>query len=293
MGNDLVADVEPGVSQEDGIVLVDFAVDTGKAVSDEEWLDAGINAGAAGLDALSVVADPFGALLTSVFAWAMEHVHPLPDMLDKLAGSPDVVKANAETWANVSKAMDQAANKMEQTVQNDTANWYGPAIDVYKPVGLGEAKMIEAASKAASAVGAAVSGAGAAVAAVRTLVRDLIAEAVADIIKVLAREAAAMALTLGAATPVLVADVIATVAKWSTRVSEWLQKIVRSIQALADLVKRVKPVLDQVGDSLKRVQQAAKNNPLSDLSPKQQFARNAAVSGSTLDNEDEAEDTNG
>ncbi|GAB3296174.1 hypothetical protein [Parasphingorhabdus pacifica] len=290
--NALVADVEPLVSPEDGIVFWDFAVDTKNAIDNEDWAEAGITGAAAGLDALAVVADPFGALLTSAFAWAMEHVDPLPEMLDALAGSPDVVQSNATTWANVSQELAEAATQMEQAVNADTAAWYGPAVDVYKPVALGEAKMIQAASSAASAVGGAVSAAGIAVSVVRTTVRDLIASAMSDLVQWLARSAVAAGLTLGLATPVLVADAIRIVAKWSTKVADWLQKIVTSIKKLAELVKKVKPVLDKVKDSMEPLQKAGKamqrgatRTGLHDLSAGQQFARNAAVSSTTIDDQ--------
>lgn len=296
--NPLVAEVAPLVSPEDGVMVYDFAVDAGKAIENGDWAEAGIAGAAAGLDALAVVADPFGALLTSAFAWAMEHVDPLPEMLNCLAGDPDVVQSNATTWANVSQELSGAAAQMEQAVNADTAAWYGPAIDVYKPVALGEAKMIGAASTAASAVGAAVSAAGIAVSVVRTTVRDLIASAMSDLVQWLARSAVAAGLTLGLATPVLVADAIRIVAKWSTKVADWLQKIVNSIKKLADLVKKLKPVLDKVKDSLEPLQKAGKSlqdkavsTGLHNLSPGQQVARNSAVTGSTIDDQEYASTT--
>ncbi|QGK71309.1 hypothetical protein GIY23_18870 [Allosaccharopolyspora coralli] len=291
MSNPLVADVQPSVMPEDGIAVIDFGTDTLRAVESGDWCEAGINAAATGLDALSVVADPFGTLLSSAFAWAMEHVDPLPEMLDSLAGNPDAVNANAETWANVSQALGDAAADMEQAVASDTAAWHGPAIDAYKIVGAGEAMMIKGASGTATAVGAAVAGAAAAVAAVRTTVRDLIAEAMSDLVQWLARSAIAAGLTLGMATPVLVADAIRIVAKWSSRVADWLERIVTSIKRLADIVKRVKPMLDKVKDTLEPLQKAAQNVPASSLTAGQQLARNATVSGAQIDDKPYAQTT--
>lgn len=178
-------------------------------------------------------------------------------------------------------------------VKADTEPWHGPAIDVYKLVAAGEAKLIEGASAAASAVGAvgaAVSGAGIAVQVVRTTVRDLIAEAMSDLVQWLTRSAIAAGVTLGLATPLLVADVIRIVAKWSNRVAEWLEKIVRSIQNLAEIVKKIKPALDKVTSTMEPVQNAGKKvqrgigrTGLDDLSTGQQVVRNTAALGSTYD----------
>lgn len=296
--NPLVADVKPLVMPEDGIKAADFAIDAGRAIDNQDWCEAGIDATAAALDAASAITDPFGTLLESVFAWMMEHVAPLPEMLNTLAGNPDVVQANAHTWANVSDALGKAAANMEQTVKTDTAPWHGPAMDVYKPFAAGEAKMIEAASTAAGAVGAAVSGAGIAVQVVRTIVRDLIAEAMSDLVQYLARSALAAGLTLGLATPVLVADGIRIVAKWSTRVAEWLKKIVRSFQNLAEIVKKVKPVLSKVNDTLQPVKDVGKSvqrsaSRLPDFGLAQDVAVNTGVIGSTYDEQNYYKDATG
>jgi hypothetical protein len=289
--NELVAQPSAGVKPEDGIAVIDFAVDASRAIEGGDWLEAGIDIGAAGIDLVGAIADPFGALLTSAFAWAMEHVDPLPDMLNSLAGNPDVVQANAQTWSNISAALGTASEEMERAVNEDCAPWYGPAVDAYKPVAIGEAKLIKSASVAATAVGAAVSGAGIAVSVVRTTVRDMIAEAMSDLVQWLARAAIAEAVTLGLATPVLVADVIRIVAKWSSRVAKWLKKIVSTVKKLADLIKRLKPVLEKVKSTLEPVQKAANKSKLSDLTLGQKVARNSAVTGSTYDDTSYAKDT--
>lgn len=294
--NPLVADVTPLVKPEDGIAARDFFIDAQRAVDNQDWCEAGIDFGASALDVAMAVTDPFGTLLSSAFAWMMEHVSPLPEMLNALAGNPDIVQANAHTWANVSDALGRAAADMEQTVKADTAPWYGPAVDVYKLVGEGEAKLIDGASTAASAVGAAVSGAGIAVQTVRTVVRDLIASAMSDLVQWLGRSAIAAGVTLGLATPLLVADGIRIVAKWSTRVAEWLDKIVSSIKKLAEIVKKVKPALTKVQDALEPVQKAgksvqapAKKVGLDNMTTGQEAVfhtvRNSAAIGSTYDDQ--------
>ncbi|WP_424189422.1 hypothetical protein ACOBQX_12815 [Actinokineospora sp. G85] len=282
MTNPLVAEVKPLTSPEDGIAVYDFAVDAGRAISNGDWLEAGIDLGAAGLDALAFVADPFGTLLSSAFAWAMEHVDPLPDMLNKLAGNPDVVQANAATWGNVANALRTAGSEMTTIVNEDCAQWTGPAVWTYQPVALGEAKLIEAAAVAADAVGAAVSGAGIAVSVVRTTVRDLIADAMAEIVKWLGKAILATVVTVGLATPALVADVIRIVAKWSNKVADWLKKIVDTMKKLADLVKKVKPVLEKVKDTMEPIQKAAAARS---LSLGQKVARNTGVTGGTYDDQ--------
>ncbi|GAA4620093.1 WXG100 family type VII secretion target [Saccharopolyspora hordei] len=296
MSNPLVAPVTPSVSPEDGIAIYDFAHDSAAAFKSGDWIEGSLNAGAAALDALAFVADPFQAIAVSAFSWAMEHIDPLPKMLDSLAGSPDVIQANAATWANVAEHLNGAADEMANAVKADTAGWYGPAIDAYRPVGLGEAELIRGAAAAATAVGAAVTAAGAAIAAFRTLVRDTIAEWMYKLVKWLATRLAALALSLGAATPLLVADAIRMVAECSTKVAKILEQVVSSIKNLASMIKKLKPVLDKVKDAmepLKKISKAAGDVPLASLTTGQQAVRNAAISATGLDDKDYAKTVGG
>ncbi|SFE26446.1 hypothetical protein SAMN04487819_11055 [Actinopolyspora alba] len=254
--NPLVEAPKPLVSKEDGLAVVDFGHDAFAAADRGDWCEAGIDLGAGALDTVMLAADPFGTLLSSAYAWMMEHVSPLPEMLNSIAGNPDVVHVNAHTWARISDHLKQASEEMSRTVESDTSGWQGAAAETYRLMGAGEATLIEGAAHSASAVGAAVSGAGTAVQIVRTIVRDLIASAMADLTTKLVEWAAAMFLTLGAATPALVADGIRLVAKWSTRVAEWLDKIVSSFKKLAQIVERVKPALSKVDEAMQPVKKA-------------------------------------
>lgn len=286
MTESLVAPVTPSVNPEDGIAVADFAIDAHRAVERGDWVEGAVNGVAAGLDALAFVADPFQSVAVSAFSWAMEHIDPLPEMLNCLAGSPDVIQANAATWANVADHLSGAAEQMTSAVNADTAPWSGLAVETYRVVGLGEAQLIKAASAAATGVGAAVSAAGAAIAAFRTLVRDTIAEMMYELVKWLISRLAALALSLGAATPILVADAIRMIAKYSTKIADILETVVSTIKNLSALVKKLKPVLDKVKDAmepLKKISDSAGNIKLSSLTTGQQAVRNAAVSGSGLD----------
>ncbi|WP_328604338.1 hypothetical protein OG943_30345 [Amycolatopsis sp. NBC_00345] len=47
------------------------------------------------MEALAVVADLFGAILAAGVGWLIEHVGPLKEALDKLAGDPNQITAHA------------------------------------------------------------------------------------------------------------------------------------------------------------------------------------------------------
>ena len=65
------------------------------------WIDAAIGGVATSLDALALITDPLGQLVSWGVGWLIEHVRPLSDALDALAGDPDQIAAYAQTWRSV------------------------------------------------------------------------------------------------------------------------------------------------------------------------------------------------
>ena len=68
-----------------------------QGVRNGSWIDTSLGVVGAGLDALAIVSDPVGALLQYGVAWITEHVKPLSEALDWLAGDPAQIAAHAGT----------------------------------------------------------------------------------------------------------------------------------------------------------------------------------------------------
>ena len=73
------------------------------------WIDGSLGVVSAGLDALAFVTDPVGNLLQYGIAWLIEHVKPLSEALDWLAGDPAQITAHAQTWRNVAASLRDEA----------------------------------------------------------------------------------------------------------------------------------------------------------------------------------------
>ncbi|SDG24068.1 hypothetical protein SAMN05216553_106340 [Lentzea fradiae] len=277
MSNPLVAQPaqSDGLDHLTGLGIVEPAADAAAAVQRGDWLEAGVNVGAAGLDALGFIADPFGSLLSSAFAWFIENTNPLKEMLDALAGDPGTIHQNAATWGNVGDHLSKASDEMKRVVQADTAAWQGAAIAAYTPVAMLEAETIKAASVAAQGVGVALTGAGVAVAVVRATVRDLIATGMSELVQFLIRAAAAAVITVGLATPGIVADGIRIVVKWVNKVREWIDKIVSTIRSLSKLVSKFLDVLEKVKDVMSKASPKATTAA--------QVVKNTGVYGTNVD----------
>ncbi|WP_329787493.1 hypothetical protein V1227_22180 [Lentzea sp. DG1S-22] len=251
--NPLVAAAPEAPGALAGLNLVEPAADAVSAVQRGDWAEAGINVLGAGIDALGFLADPFGTLLSSAFAWFIEHVEPLKSMLDSLAGNPGVINQNAATWGNVADHLKRAGEDMARVVENDTSAWQGAAITAYSAVAKAEATGVKAAGLAAEGVGAALTGAGVAVATVRTIVRDLISMAMSELVQALIRWAAAALLTVGLATPGIVADGIRLVMKWAKKVSDWLDKVITTIRNLSKVVDKIFEILEKCKTGLQAI----------------------------------------
>src|SRR5437764_7755050 len=98
MGNPLVAEEKDSTTAISGISILEAGKGLKDGIESGDWAATVMGAVGVGLEALAFVADPFGSILAAGVGWLMEHVGPLKEALDKLAGNPDQIKAHSETW---------------------------------------------------------------------------------------------------------------------------------------------------------------------------------------------------
>ncbi len=210
-----------------------------QGIAGHDWVDAGLGGLGAGLDALGFGADPLGTLAQYGVAWLIEHVRPLTEALDALAGDPGEVAAQARTWHAVSGALAAGSAGLDRAARWDVPAWTGPAAGAYRQRAGRDTARARALGAGAGLLSAATEGAGLVVASVRALVRDAIAACVARLITYALEELS----TFGLGTPLVIAQVSVLVAKWAARIAEWLRALLRS---LARLSARVSSAADQL-----------------------------------------------
>ncbi|WLS44520.1 hypothetical protein Q3V37_24510 [Micromonospora profundi] len=103
VANPLVAARHDSTRWYTGLGLVEDVADTVSGIESGSWIDSTIGGVATSMDALATVLDPLGSLVSWGVGWLLEHVKPLSDALDWLAGDPDQIHAYASTWRNVAK----------------------------------------------------------------------------------------------------------------------------------------------------------------------------------------------
>ncbi|HEY0640174.1 MAG TPA: hypothetical protein VGD67_21300, partial [Pseudonocardiaceae bacterium] len=86
---------------------------------------------------------------------------------------------------------------------------------------------------------------------VREVVRDLIADCVATLIARIPQWLAEIAGTLGIATPHVVASAVTLISRWVARISDVIQKLVRSINNLRPLLRRLDEIWAAIRNGLR------------------------------------------
>jgi uncharacterized protein YukE len=217
-----------------------------RGVEDGSWIDVAVGGVGATLDALAVVSDPVGVLLQYGVAWIIEHVKPLCEALDWLAGDPGEIGAHAQSWATVAGALRDDAAQLASAASTEVAGWHGSAADAYRAWADQQSAAIEALAKAAQTMAIVTTGAGVLVAGVRTLVRD----AIATLVSRLTVYAAEEVVSLGTATPLVAAQVATLIASWTAKIAKWLRALLDSLRhlrlktdALGSLVEKIKEIL--------------------------------------------------
>jgi hypothetical protein len=225
-----------------GIGVAESAMDAFNGISNGDWVGGGLGVLSLAGEIASAAIDPFGYLMSSVASFLMEHMQPLKDMLDAVAGDPPVIQSYSETWGNVAKKLEDTQVEFSNTVKNGTAGWTGEAGDQYRKQAAEQAEAIGAAATVAGGISTVVMIFGEIVAFVREFIRQLIADAVGKLIAWVMETV----FSLGFGTPVVVAQAVTAIAKWAAKIADKLKE-------LCDAMRRVSPLLGKLVDVFEKI----------------------------------------
>ncbi|MEK8108252.1 hypothetical protein NKG94_31265 [Micromonospora sp. M12] len=200
VANPLIAARQDTTTAYSGVGIVESLVDLRHGIESGSWIDTAIGGVGTSMEVLVTCVDPIGSIVSWGVAWLIEHVEPLSDALDWLAGDPDQITAYAQTWHNVSQHVNGQVTALSEAVRTEIAAWTGPASEAYRRYSDQHVRHLAGLADATDLIGTVVEGAGLLVALVRELVRDLIADFVSVLAVRLWQWLAEAGLTLGAAT---------------------------------------------------------------------------------------------
>jgi hypothetical protein len=233
-----------------GAGLLEDAHQIVTGIRDGSWIDASLGGVSGSLEALSLVLDPLGSIVSWGVGWLLEHVSVLREALDGLAGNADEVNAHATAWQQVAASM---ASARESYLASGVSGWAGASADAYRDHASVHAATLEGISVAAGGISAAVQGTGLLVALVRETVRDLIADFVATLAGRLPQWLAVEGLTLGVATPLVASQVASLVAEWANRIQHFIRGLLASLRRLIPMTDWLRKALESLEQLLRRL----------------------------------------
>ena len=243
------------------------------------WIDGTLGVVGAGLDGLALVSDPAGALLQYGIAWLIEHVRPLSEALDWLAGDPDRIAAHATTWRNVAGSLENDADELAATVRADLGDWSGAAATAYQRWAARREQTLRILARASETMALMTEAAGTLIGTVRLLIRDAVATVVSRLI-VYAGELVA---TAGLATPLVVEQVTTLCATWGARIARWLRALIASLRNLGKAMTRLGRNVDDLKSSSpgKDMEPEAPQKPAPDPVPDEQRVHDLGMDPAT------------
>jgi uncharacterized protein YukE len=275
--NPLVAEAHTTTAWYTGLGLAEDAAQISSGIHDNSWVDGTLGGVGGSLDVLGMVIDPLGSLVAWGVSWLMEHVKPLKEALDRLAGNPDEIAARSATWRNASSSAADTHQQYADAVRAHTAGWAGASGDAYRSHAAQQLDAIGAIATASEAISHAVEGAGLLVGLVRGIVRDLIAQFVATLAARLPQWLAEEGLTLGLATPVVVGQVAALVAKWVNKIQHFVRALLNSLRRLNGKLDDLTSVLEDLKQALRRLSRSDPMSGVSDVATSPDFFSKSPV----------------
>jgi uncharacterized protein YukE len=220
-----------------------------QGIKNGSWIDGTLGVVGAGLDALALISDPAGALLQYGIAWLIEHVKPLSDALDWLAGDPGQIAGHAQTWRNIANSLKATTDDLGTETGQSTQDWLGAAGDAYRTWANEQRQAVAGIAKAAETMATITEAAGVLIAAVRIMVRD----AIATVVSRLVVYAVELLASLGTATPLVFEQVTVLVASWGARIARWLRALLASLRRLMPIIRRLGALIDELKRILTRL----------------------------------------
>jgi hypothetical protein len=229
-----------------GAGLADGAAQIVKSIQDGDWLSVGASAATASLDVLGFVENPVKAIGATAIGWLLEHIAFLDSFLDHTTGDPQAVQNAAETFFRTAQDLDRVAAEQIKA--------FGTGVSTYRQGGSASAREFEARVgprgdelKALSlqcyGLGLTMNKAGVLVATCRGVIRDLLTEFTWWLCRKATIALAAAPYTGGGSLAALLTDTGIAAAKLARRFADKLDTLVRDLNGLFGMMRKLSQVL--------------------------------------------------
>ncbi|MGH8961719.1 MAG: WXG100 family type VII secretion target [Jatrophihabitantaceae bacterium] len=255
MGNSLVAETE-GPQASAGLGL---AGDVMNLTSDNDAWDYSVDGVSAGLDALGMVFDPFGAIASAGVGWLLQHVDFLREPIDKLTGDTAAIEALTQTWANIAKALNDDAQSYTSAVRS-TEHWTGQAADDYRKAADELVQVLSATANHCEHASEGITAAGIIVGTERAIIYDMLSTFLGRVIVEALVALASSWFSFGSSIAVFVAsvDIDASIQaeRFSLRIGAVMKRIAKFAQKFTQMGSKAEKLakdLDKAGNRLRQL----------------------------------------
>ena len=249
MGNELVAEVKESETVWTGSRLLEDGADLKEAFESKSWVAGGLATAATAADAAAAAIDPLGEALSAGVGWVIEHLSPLKDWLNELAGDSDAVTAAASTWTNIATKLNSCATDLDKVRSSRLAGQESLAVATFKTLQAGSASHLRMTGGVAGAISSGLTVASMIV----RMVHDMVRDAISDVIGKLLSKASITVLTAGVAAPWAVSSIATDVSSWATRLAKEVTDVVTSAKNLKGLLSKANRLLDDVAAAFTRI----------------------------------------
>jgi len=240
VSNALIAGPVDTATPFSGAGLLDSGTQLVAAIESGNWVEGGLAAFGAVADTVAAVMDPLGSLIAAGLGWLIDHFEPIKGWFNDLTGDAGAVAGFAQTWTNVQNQLDASADYLERVI-TDLDDMAGEAIEAYRRFQTDAAAHIRASASWAGAMSTGLQIASTIVQVVHDLVRDILSQLVGSAIS----WATQAVVTVGIATPWIIAQVSSRVASWTAKISSKLTGLLRSCGKLGDLLTELRALMSK------------------------------------------------
>ena len=243
--NPLVAQRQDTTSTLSGAGVFDDIQQLSEAIDNKSWVSGALAGVALGVDTIAYVSDPLGTLMAWGIGWVFDHIQPFKDWLLQLAGDADQLRANGQTWKNVSATLKAAADNIEKDVRSSfpEGSFTGSTATAYFAASGATTKGIAMTGALSGAVGTAYDVCAVIIQFVHDFVRDAISQVVASILSY----AVELVASFGTAFPLVMEQISTKVASLMSGVSKRISALKESLSNLGTKLTNA----DQLLKSLK------------------------------------------
>ncbi len=222
------------------------AVSAGQQFAEGDWAGGLASMSSAYVGVAEWAIDPFGTLMSSAAAMLMDYMPPLPQLLDSVAGNPDLVEAIAQTWANVAERLFQEAEQLLAALETVLADWSGDAAEAYAV----RVQLLVALIRGLGAGSAGLAGGFAVASAIVTVVRCIVKDLIADLVGRLIAYMIEAGATLGVALPIVIGQAVTAIGTTTLHVTGQIDNLTTAAKTGLEVAEEVIEAISHINTAI-------------------------------------------